>query len=136
MAQGETGKESKRIRLLILLLLLITIAAVCVTVWALFFRDAGVTLSPDYAPRQEEQNAQDISEEEEEKLKAPKGGGAVGLTYSTDVTIDLSEGQANLMFQNPSRSASDMVVQIVIQDEIVAQSGRLVPGTEITALKL
>lgn len=136
MENTETRKENKKTKLLILLLLLLTLIAVGVTVWALFFRDTGPVLTPDYAPRQEEQHAQDIGDDDVEKLEAPQGGGAVGLTYSTEVTIDLSEENATLMFQNPSRSTSDMVVQIVIQDEIVAQSGKLVPGKEITTLDL
>lgn len=136
MEHCEIRKENGKTKLLILLLLLITLAAVCITLWALFFRNTGTELSPDYAPQQEEQNARDIGDDDGTKLKAPEGGGAVGLTYSADVTIDLSEKQASLLFQNPSRSTSDMVVQIVIQDEIVAQSGKLVPGKEITTLDL
>lgn len=133
MENTETRKENKKTKLLLLLL---TLIAVGVTVWALFFRDVGPVLTPDYAPQQEEQHAQDIGDDDAEKLETPQGGGAVGLTYSTEVTIDLSEENAALMFQNPSRSTSDMVVQIVIQDKIVAQSGKLVPGKEITTLDL
>lgn len=133
---NTTRKENKKTKLLVLLFLLLTLIAVGVTAWALFFRDAGPVLTPDYAPQQEEPNAQDIGDGDAEKLEAPQGGGAVGLTYSAEVTIDLSEEKASLMFQNPSRSTSDMVVQVVIQDEIVAQSGKLVPGKEITTLDL
>lgn len=134
MENTETRKENKKTKLLILLLLLLTLIAVGVAIWALFFRDASPALSPDYAPRKEEQNARDIGDDDAEKLKVPKGGGAVGLTCSDEVTIDLSEEKATLMFQNPSRSTGDMVVQIVIQDQVVAQSGKLVPGKEITKL--
>lgn len=57
MENTETRKENKKTKLLILLLLLLTLIAVCVTVWALFFRNAGPVLTPDYAPQQEEQHA-------------------------------------------------------------------------------
>ena len=133
----NTAQKSndKKKSILIVVLLLIALIAVGVTVWALCFRDSGTVLSPDYAPQQEEQYAEDIGRDES-KLEVPEGGGAVGLSYSTEVKNDHSEEKATLLFQNPARSNGDMVVQIVIQDEIVAQSGKLVPGKQITALQL
>ena len=40
------------------------------------------------------------------------------------------------MFANPAESNQDMVLQIVIQETEVAQSGRLVPGKQVTKLTL
>lgn len=136
MENTETGKKNKKTKLLILLLLLITLAAVCVTVWVLFFRDTGPVLSPDYAPQEEEQYQKPMEDDTDDKMDAPEGGGAVSLTYSTDVTIDLSDEKAILMFANPGKSTQDIVVQVVIQDEIIVQSGRLTPGNQVTTLDL
>ncbi|MCD8120588.1 MAG: hypothetical protein LUE29_14125 [Lachnospiraceae bacterium] len=134
----NTGEKKDRTKLLIiLLLLLITVIAVCITIWALFFRETKtVTLSPDYAPQETEENAEAIGDDDDEKLEASEGGGAVSLSYSTEVTIDLSEETATLYFANPSKSTQDMVLQLVIQDTVVIQSGLLVPGNQVASLNL
>lgn len=135
MNQTE-NKNQKRTTIIIVILALITVAALCVTMWALFFREANVVLAPDYAPQEEEIHAQPIPNDSGEKMEAAEGGGAVGLTYATDVTIDLSTEQATLMFANPGKSTQDMVVQVVIQDTVLVQSGRLTPGKQVTTLDL
>lgn len=69
-------------KILIPVLLLITLIAIGVTIWALCFRDTAPVLAPDYAPVEEESNAQAIEDDSDEKLEAEEGGGAVSLTYS------------------------------------------------------
>ena len=128
--------KKNKTTLLILLLLLITLSAVCVTVWALFFRDSGPTLAPDYAPQEMEQNAESIPNDSDEKMAKPEGGGSVSLTYSNKVTIDLSDKAAALYFANPGKSNQDMVIQITIQDTVIVQSGTLVPGQQVKLLDL
>ena len=123
-------------KVLIPVLLLITLVAVGVTIWALCFRDTAPVLSPDYAPVEEESNAEPIEGDSDEKLEAEEGGGAVSLTYSNEVTIDLSDKTASLMFANPGKSLQDMVVQIVIDDTVIVQSGTLKPGNQVTTLNL
>ena len=128
--------KKNKTTLLILLLLLITLSAVCVTVWALFFRDSGPALAPDYAPQEMEQNAESIPNDSDEKMAKPEGGGSVSLTYSNKVTIDLSDKAAALYFANPGKSNQDMVIQITIQDTVIVQSGTLVPGQQVKLLDL
>lgn len=128
--------KKDRSKLLILILLVITAAAICVTIWALFFREPDVVLAPDYAPREEEQRAETIPNDSGEKMENPEGGGSVSLTYSREVTIDLSEKTASLLFANPGKSNQDMVLQIVIQNTVIVQSGTLKPGNQIMVLDL
>jgi len=128
--------KKNKTTLLIILLVLITLSAVCVTVWALFFRDSGPTLAPDYAPQEMEQNAESIPNDSDEKMAKPEGGGSVSLTYSNKVTIDLSDKAAALYFANPGKSNQDMVIQITIQDTVIVQSGTLVPGQQVKLLNL
>ena len=135
MSKNE-NKQNKRMLLLILLLLLITLIAVGVTVWALFFRDSGPTLAPDYAPQEMEQRAETIPNDSGEKMDKPEGGGSVSLTYSNKVTIDLSDKLAALYFANPGKSNQDMVLQIAIQDTVILQSGTLKPGNQVKLLDL
>lgn len=129
-------KKKNRSRWLILLLLLITLIAIVVTVWALFFRGDAPTLTPDYAPVEEEENAEAIEGDSGDKQESPEGGGSVSISYSTDVSISLGEKTASLYFANPGKSNQDMVVQVVIQDTILVQSGTLKPGHQVTTLNL
>ena len=132
----DNKKENKKKRLLILLLLLITITAVGVSIWAIWFRDSAPVLAPDYAPQQLEENAEPIGDDGDEKLSQPEGGGAVGLTYAKEISISLSDKSATLLFANPTKSNQDMVFQLVIDDVVILQSGRLEPGNRVTTLNL
>jgi len=132
------NKKVNKTTILVAILVLITVAAACITVWALFFRDSGgqQVLAPDYAPQKQEQNAETIPDDTGDKMENPEGGGAVSLTYSNEVTIDLSDKAAALYFANPGKSNQDMVIQIAIQDTIILQSGTLSPGNQVKLLNL
>lgn len=133
----HSKNNDKRNMVIVILLLILLLVTVSVTVWALFFRDTTPTLAPDYAPQQKEENAETLDDVGDgEKLPQQQGGGAVSLTYSKDVEIDLSESKAKLLFANPSKSNQDMLLQIVIQDTVILQSGLLSPGYQVTTLDL
>ena len=133
---------SKKTTIIIAILALITVAAIGVTMWALFFRepsagdDNKVILNPDYAPQKQEQNAETIPNDTGDKMAPPEGGGAVSLTYSNEVKIDISDKAAGLYFANPGKSNQDMVLQVVIQDTVILQSGTLKPGHQVKLLNL
>lgn len=129
-------KAKKLIALLILLLLLL-IVSIGVTIWALVFREPDVVLNPDYAPEEVEFNQVPIpGDSTEGKVENTGGGGSVSLNYADRVVIDLSDEKVDLYFANPGRSNQDMVIQVVIQDEVLVQSGRLTPGHQVTELEL
>lgn len=123
-------------KLLIALLSLITVSAVGVTLWAVFIRDRQPVLAPDYVPVEQETHAEAIPGDTGEKMESGKGGGSVSLSYSDEATIDLSDRQATVMFANPGKSNQDMVLQVVIQDTVIIQSGTLSPGNRVTTLDL
>lgn len=136
MDQNE-NKNQKTMVVIIAVLLLITLAAVGVTVWALFLREPDIILTPDYAPQELERHAETIpNDEAEETMEASEGGGAVSITYGPNVSVILSNKTVALLFANPSRSTQDMVVQVVVRDVILVQSGRLTPGNRVTTLDL
>lgn len=128
-------KKDKQHKILILLLLLLLILSLCMTIWALFFRESVPVLAPDYAP-EIESSAKQLDSDSSTKLEAPPGGGAVSLTYSKDVSVNLSDKKIDLMFANPAKSTADMVLQLVIKDTVIMQSGRLLPGNKVTSLDL
>ncbi len=128
-------------KILIAALISVAVIAVVVTVCLIVFREQPedkTVLTPDYAPPATEDNAEKLEDEEDNKtdLDIPEGGGGVSISYWKEITIDLSDGQAQLRLDNPSRSHNNMVVQIVVQDNIVAQSGTLKPGYRISILDL
>ena len=111
--------------------------SVGVTVWALFFKGPDVVLNPDYAPEDVEFNQIPIpGDSNEGKVDSNAGSGSVSLNYADRVIIDLSDKKASLYFANPGKSNQDMVLPVVIQDEVLAQSGRLIPGHQVTELEL
>ena len=131
----QQNQQTRKSRWIILLLLLLLLIAIGVTLWALFFREKTV-LTPDYAPRQEDKYAQSLGDQDDEKLDQAQGGGAVSLTYNTQVTVDLAGNKASIYFANPTKSNQDIVLQLTVQDVILAQSGKLSPGKQLDTLEL
>ena len=125
--------NEKKSRRLILLLLLIAILAVIIAVWALFFNDKVEIIPPDRLPVADD-NIEKIPDDSDVKNEAPADGGAVTLTFSKDVTIE--NGEAELYFANPGKSTHDIVLQIIIRDTVIAQSGSIAPGNQIKSLDL
>lgn len=134
------NKKLNKTTIIIAILAVITVAALCVTMWALFLREPDdsnkVILAPDYAPQNKEENAETIPDDTGDKMENPEGGGAVSLTYSNEVTIDISDKAAALYFANPGKSNQDMVIQIAIRDTVILQSGTLSPGNQVKLLNL
>ena len=123
---------------LIVLLLCVTVVSTTIAVWVVCSRSAeapDAPLVPDHAPEIEEQ-ASPIPNDTSEKPAPFSKGCSVSLTYSDQVTVDLSDKTASLIFANPKKSNQDLVLQIVIQDVVLGQSGRLVAGNQISALTL
>lgn len=92
-------------------------------------------LIPDFAPEETEPNIETIPNDTSTKADNTTGG-SVRLTYSDKVTIDLSEAVASLYFGNPGRSNQDMILRIVIQDEVIAQSGLIPSGYQAETMEL
>jgi hypothetical protein len=139
---AEKPKKNTGKKILILFLIILGIAVVSVAAIGVFKMmtdkeepEEVAILTPDRAPADEE-NAESMGDEGDKKLDQPEGGGAVSLTYTKDVVIDLSENKVSLLFGNPSRSNQGMVLQIIIQDKVIVQSGTLKPGVQVKELEL
>ena len=92
-------------------------------------------ITPDYPAPPLEEGAEDVTDSEE-KLEAPAGGGAVGMIYSNEVSIDLSDKKVTLLFANPNRSTHNVSIQLVVQGNVLAESGLLTPAKRVTSLDL
>lgn len=128
--QQEDKKKKKKLLIFLILFILLDIILLVVLL------GTHTTLAPDYAPVNEEKYAEDIGDDGDKKLDQAEGGGAVSLTYSTDVDISLDKKLVTLFFANPSKSNQDMVFQIVVHDVVVAQSGTISPGKQIGKMDL
>lgn len=122
-----------------LVIVLIAVIVVCLllTVWAVFFRNiADKPLAPDYAPIEKDENAEKIEGDSGDKMEASEGGGAVSISFSDEISVDISEKRVSLYFANPGKSLQDIVLQVVIQDEIIVQTGTIAPGMQIRKASL
>lgn len=124
-----------RSKSLFLILTFIALVSSLVALWALFLRDPAPALPPDELPSMET-NVIPTKDGDQEKMDQPEGGGAVNITYSDHVTISLADQAVFLHFANPSRSNQSMVLEVIIQDITVAQSGALPPGYLVETLPL
>lgn len=138
----KTTAQDKKTQTIIIVLFVITLIAVAVTVWALFFRKTAQVLAPDYAPQEAETHAEAIpGDSDDEKMETSSGGGAVSMVYQKEIQISLSSQTASLMFQNPSKSVNDIVLQLAVTgsdgtETVIAQSGTLSPGYKVETLDL
>ena len=68
--QSEKKISANRTKIIITVLLVVTFVALAVTIWALFFRNTGPALAPDYAPQKEEEYAEVIQKKRWRYLRA------------------------------------------------------------------
>ena len=143
--QQEEEKKKRRWLLLLLLLLLLIIKGLLLYI---FWGDLGLPdifcprptqgiLAPDYTSRPIDPGADPIPGDSGTKIEIGDCiEGEVNLIYSDNVIIDLSSKKVTLNFQNPSRSTSDIIVQVVIQDTLIAESGVVQAGFKISQIDL
>lgn len=129
-------KKNRSSLIIIIILLLLLMATIAVTVWAVFFRDTTPVLAPDYAPQEEDKNAIDLNDKDTEKLEQSEGGGAVTLSFTKEIVVDLATKTAAISFDNPARSNQNMLLQLEIKGVVVAQTGLLRPGRGVRRLDL
>ena len=95
---------------------------------------------PYFPPTEIDDNAVPLGDGKDEKMTSSAGGGAVSMTYSDKVEILLASNQANIDFQNPSKSTSNMVLQLYVvsggQEVMIAESGLLPPGVKLEKMNL
>ena len=123
-------------KIIIAVLGLVWVASIAVSVWALFFRDKAEILPPDYPPRETEAYQEPIPDDTGSSMDASSGGGTVSLSYSDTIRIDLSEGQASLLYANPSRSNQNVAIAVLIRDTVILRSGVINPGNRVRRLDL
>ena len=114
----------------------VLVLSVGVSVWAIFFRGDAEPITPDYPPQGTEENQKPLEGESGDKLVSPEGGGAINVTYSMNVTVDLSEGMVSLLYANPQASNQNVAILLMIDDLVIAKSQLITPGHGVDTLEL
>ncbi len=128
-------------KILVIILSVLILIAVGVTSWAVWFRDKGDIISPDYPPLQNDKYAEtmavDTSKNENDGDNTPSSSqNKVTLNYKNTVKIDLKSKKASVYFGNPLTSNQNLMLQLVVDNEIIAVSGFVYPGYQIQTLDL
>ena len=122
--------------LIIIALSVVLVIAICVSIWAIVFREGEDMLPPDYPPQDTDDNQTPIPDDQGGQIQTPAGGGAVNITYAEEVIIDLSDNKASLYYANPSRSNQNVAIAIVIGKNVIIKSELITPGNMVTSLPL
>lgn len=125
----------RRPKTYLILATVVALLAICVAVWALFFRAPETTADPEISPVADE-HLTPTDDGDDEKMPQAEGGGAVNITYSNEVTISLADATAAVQITNPTRSNQSMLIQLMIQDVKVGQSGTIPPGNQLAVIPL
>jgi len=107
-----------------------------VTLYMLLNKGNEEILAPDYAKPEIEENAEPFDNQNAEPYEQIENGGAVDIIFGEDMEIDLSKDIISFSFGNPKKSNHDMLIQIVIQESLVAESGMIQPGNRVSVLNL
>ena len=125
----------RRSKTYLLLATVVALLAICIAVWALFFRAPETPADPEISPVADE-HLTPTDDGDDEKMPQAEGGGAVNITYSNEVTISLADATAAVQITNPTRSNQSMLIQLMIQDVKVGQSGTIPPGNQLAVIPL
>lgn len=141
-------KEKKRSKTLAILLAVDVCICICVLLiaWAVFLKEPqAVALAPDVAPSEVEPNQTPLEESpsassgrdsDENTDKTVNGKSNVNLKFSKEVMVSLTGKTASLYFGSGERSEMDIVMQLVVQDHVLAQTKKLTPGNKVEKLEL
>ena len=126
----------KQLIILIVVLAVLFIGTAATTIWAVFFRNQGsVPITPDYPPQGTEQNQKPLEGDESEKIESSEGG-AINVTYNTEVRVVLSKNKVTLLYANPQASNQNAAIYIMIGDLTIAKSDLITPGHGVDTLVL
>lgn len=122
--------------IIIIILLLITVGSLTVAGVAIYNNSKNDVLIPDVAPEKDENSYIIEGDNTERNPVSNSGGGSVSITYMRDLEINLDENKIDMLFANPNKSNQDMLVQVLIQETVIAQSELIKAGYQIEELPL
>ena len=69
-------------------------------------------------------------------MEVPEDGGGAIVICDTEITAHLDTGKIDMDYRNPVSSASAVVLQLLIGDKVVSQSGSIYPGYKLQDMQL
>ena len=89
-------------------------------------------LGPDHPLPPVDASATLLTDDDTEKKESVDGGGSVSMIYTTEASLNLSTGKADMYFKNPNASNHDVTIELYIASEgnevLIAESGLLKSG--------
>lgn len=131
----NVAQENKKKKLRMILLGIGAVLCLVGIVWAWMFSKTEIPpLVSDYAPAVSEPGAAPVEEEADQPDVSVDGWDPI--EYDRAVHINLSDNTATFRYIHPARSTQNIVLQIVVQDTVIARSGLITPGNQLKALTL
>lgn len=125
--------NNKKQRLLIVILLLITIISILITLWAVFIREPTVKYIEYELPSIDE-NLEKITDNTANNSTDLES--SVWITYSKEVEISKSENKAYIQFSNGEASTEIIIIQLYLEDKLIAESGSILNGYKLETMSL
>lgn len=124
-------------KILMYILMLITFLSTVAAVYFAFFYENESVLLPDYMPIEQDENVIVMEgEQNASKMDKKENGGSAAIFYDSDIIVYLGTGKIDMSYQNPGRSNAAAVLQLMIDDVVIAQSGSIQPGYKLEDMQL
>ena len=92
-------------------------------------------ITPDYPLPPVDEEAEDAVDGDD-KMDVESGNTGAALEWSSDVKVTISNKSASLYVRNPSRSLQNISLQLVVKDQVVGESGLILPGKRLTTMEI
>lgn len=141
--QKHTPEEKKAIdqrckRAVVTVLLTAILCFACLK-WLIHSNRSSSVLIPDVAPEQLEKYAELIDPnipEGQAETATPSGDHNASIFYSDEFFLFPEESFLHVLIADPASSQQDIVVQILVQDTLLARSDLLEPGYQMQKIDL
>ena len=135
--KSKQNAQTKHTKFLTGCLAAITLISVSLCAFVLISNRRVKPIMPDYMPVEQDEFVFTIPNEPQEvPIDVPENGGGAIIICDTEITAHLQTGEIDMFYQNPANSPSAVVLQLVVADEIVAQSGSIYPGYQLQDMHL
>ena len=130
---NKDGKTTSKLTMILIWILAITtLLTTSLCAYLLLSGDKKQPIMPDYMPVEQDEHVSILpSTPKDEPLEVPQGGGGAIIICDTELVAELSTGKIYMDYKNPANSPSAVVLQLFIDDTLIAQSKSILPGYQL-----
>ena len=132
-------KKKKKKKLAKIEIILAVLIVICSGLFISSLLYQNKLVAPEFAPSEIDKIATE-EKNDDKKMDKKEGGGAVSLSYSDNITIDINKKIVGLYFKNPSKSRENIMLQLILnknnKEILLAQSDLLPAGYVIRKMDL